>query len=153
AEKILITADALWENGFGVVFPELEGSNAFAEVAATLDMIATLNPDIVIPGHGAVFMYSAEVLARARGRLDYFVRSPIKHARHAAKVLIKFKLLEKQNLSVEELLRWAAETPYVMQIHMRFFESVPSNVWLNELLTELTSSGGVKRIGDRVFSD
>jgi hypothetical protein len=24
-----ISADALWENGFGVVFPELEGADAF----------------------------------------------------------------------------------------------------------------------------
>jgi hypothetical protein len=33
---VLISADALWENGFGVVFPELEGDDAFAIVAATL---------------------------------------------------------------------------------------------------------------------
>lgn len=153
AEKILISADALWENGFGVVFPELEGSDAFAEVAATLDMIAALKPDMIIPGHGAVFTYSAEVLARARGRLDYFVRSPIKHARHAAKVLIKFKLLEKKHLSIEELFRWATATPYVMQIHRTFFKTSPSSVWLNELLIELTASGAVKKVGNRVFSD
>ena len=35
--RTLISADALWENGFGVVFPELEGDAAFAEVGATLD--------------------------------------------------------------------------------------------------------------------
>lgn len=153
AQRILISADALWENGFGVVFPELEGSDAFAEVAATLDMIATLNPDIVIPGHGAAFMYSSEVWARARGRLDHFVQNPIKHARHAAKVLIKFKLLETINQSAEELLQWAATTPYVMQIHGRFFESTPSGVWLSELLAELAFSGGLKRVGDRILND
>jgi glyoxylase-like metal-dependent hydrolase (beta-lactamase superfamily II) len=37
--KILISADALWANGFGVVFPELEGVDAFHEVAQTLDLI------------------------------------------------------------------------------------------------------------------
>lgn len=35
--RVLISADALWENGFGVVFPELEGDDAFAQVGATLD--------------------------------------------------------------------------------------------------------------------
>ena len=30
--SILISADALWQNGFGVVFPELEGEAAFDEV-------------------------------------------------------------------------------------------------------------------------
>ena len=40
--RLLISADALWENGFGVVFPELEGDRAFAEVAAPLDVIEKL---------------------------------------------------------------------------------------------------------------
>jgi glyoxylase-like metal-dependent hydrolase (beta-lactamase superfamily II) len=31
---VLISADALWENGFGVVFPELEGEPGFDDVAA-----------------------------------------------------------------------------------------------------------------------
>ena len=30
-EGILVSADALWENGFGVIFPELEGESGFAE--------------------------------------------------------------------------------------------------------------------------
>ena len=55
AARVLISADALWERGFGVVFPELEGLDAFDEVAQTIDLIESLAPRIVIPGHGAVF--------------------------------------------------------------------------------------------------
>ena len=33
-DALLISGDALWENGFGVVFPELEGAEAFAAVAS-----------------------------------------------------------------------------------------------------------------------
>jgi glyoxylase-like metal-dependent hydrolase (beta-lactamase superfamily II) len=33
-DGVLISADALWGNGFGVVFPELDGEQAFDEVAA-----------------------------------------------------------------------------------------------------------------------
>ena len=29
--RVLISADALWERGFGVIFPELEGESGFAE--------------------------------------------------------------------------------------------------------------------------
>ncbi|MES2946215.1 MAG: MBL fold metallo-hydrolase, partial [Pseudomonadota bacterium] len=61
--KILISADALWESGFGVVFPELEGDNAFSDVAATFDIIENLSPAIVIPGHGSVFAYKPDILA------------------------------------------------------------------------------------------
>ena len=33
-ERILISADALWENGFGVIFPELDGESGFLEQRA-----------------------------------------------------------------------------------------------------------------------
>ncbi|MEN9587850.1 MAG: hypothetical protein RIT15_1425, partial [Pseudomonadota bacterium] len=42
--RTLISADSLWQNGFGVVFQELEGERAFDEVAQTLDVIERLNP-------------------------------------------------------------------------------------------------------------
>ena len=84
-QKILISGDALWENGFGVVFPELDGDNAFDQVSGTLDLIEELQPKIVIPGHGSVFLYKEENLITARQRLAAFVQDPVKHARHAVK--------------------------------------------------------------------
>lgn len=150
--KVLISADALWENGFGVVFPELEGANAFAEVAATLDMIEELSPKTVIPGHGRVFAYSPEVLARARQRLESFVRDPRKHARHAVKVLLKFKLLETQRQSFEEFAQWAIATPYFMQIRERFFEDAPIRPWIEELCAELIAAGVAKKVGGYILN-
>jgi glyoxylase-like metal-dependent hydrolase (beta-lactamase superfamily II) len=52
---ILISADALWEEGFGVIFPELWGESGFEEVAQTLDLIESLPVSLVIPGHGRPF--------------------------------------------------------------------------------------------------
>src|SRR2546429_9247765 len=85
--RSLISADALWENGFGVVFPEIEGLSAFDEVAATLDVIEGLAPLTIVPGHGGVFTGVAAALDTARRRLDGFVRAPERHALYAAKVL------------------------------------------------------------------
>jgi glyoxylase-like metal-dependent hydrolase (beta-lactamase superfamily II) len=65
SEKVLVSADALWQNGFGVIFPELEDDGGFAEAGATLDLIAGLDVRVVIPGHGAVFDDVAGALARA----------------------------------------------------------------------------------------
>lgn len=147
AERVLISADALWENGFGVVFPELEGVDAFAEVAATLDMIERLAPKTVIPGHGRVFAYTPEALARARQRLDAFVSNPVKHAHHAAKVLLKFKLLETQRQSFEGFAQWAARTPYFMLLNERFFGNVPVRPWIEQLCQELVSAGVARTEG------
>jgi len=66
--RTLISADALGEKGFGVVFPELEGESAFDAVATTFDLIERLGPRQVIPGHGSSSSYRSHVLTSARDR-------------------------------------------------------------------------------------
>ena len=97
-EGVLISGDALWENGFGVIFPELAGEPGFEEVGATLDLIASLEARVAIPGHGAVFGEVAQAVARARSRLDYLRADPVRNAENAVKVLLKFLLLERRAL-------------------------------------------------------
>jgi glyoxylase-like metal-dependent hydrolase (beta-lactamase superfamily II) len=121
ASRTLISADALWENGFGVVFPELEGEQAFDEVSATLDLIEALAPLTVVPGHGPVFVFSHAVMGRARRRLDSFALDPVRHAQHAGKVLLKFKLLEVQQQLRPDFMAWALSMPYMVKVHQRFF--------------------------------
>lgn len=138
---ILISADALWQNGFGVVFPELEGIQAFDEVGETLDLIEALEPKIVIPGHGPVFHDLKVALQHARSRLTQFRQSPEKHSRHAVKVLIKFRLLEWQRIERHELTEWAEKTPYLRQ-------SIPPEkdtaTWIGQLLQELERANALR---------
>jgi glyoxylase-like metal-dependent hydrolase (beta-lactamase superfamily II) len=148
--RVLISADALWENGFGVVFEELEGGRAFDAVAKTLDLIESLRPRVVIPGHGKVFTNVDQSLANARRRLDSFVREPAKHAMHAAKVLLKFKLLELQQLRVAEFAHWACATPYFGMVHRRWFCSVDIATWIEQLAEDLARSGAAVREGEYI---
>jgi glyoxylase-like metal-dependent hydrolase (beta-lactamase superfamily II) len=150
--RTLISADALWENGFGVVFPELEGDDAFEAVGATLDLIAQLSPITVIPGHGRVFPYSETVLERARTRLNAFITHPLKHARHAAKVLLKFKLLDVQQQDLDVFRDWALSTPYFEIVRSRFFPSVPASDWIDTLVEELQISGVARREGSNLVN-
>ncbi|WP_309683684.1 MBL fold metallo-hydrolase [Polaromonas sp.] len=152
ASRTLISADALWENGFGVVFPELEGVDAFSEVAATLGLIGRLNPAVIIPGHGRVFNYTPEVMAHARERLDFFVRHPVKHARHAVKALLKFKLLELQRCSFHEFAQWAESTAYFLQIRQTFFPELKVQPWITQLCAELVAAGVAKREGAYILN-
>lgn len=150
---VLISADALWENGFGVVFPELEGEHAFAEVAATLDVIEKLAPRIVIPGHGSTFSNVQLALKTARLRLQGFVDDPAKHARYAAKVLLKFKLLELQAWAMEALLKWAAETAYLPLVHQRWFADQMFNIWVKDQVNDLVRSGAARWTGDLLLNN
>ncbi|MDO9435894.1 MBL fold metallo-hydrolase [Hydrogenophaga sp.] len=150
--RLLISADALWENGFGVVFPELEGIAAFDEVADTLCLIEELAPTTVIPGHGSVFVDVDAALARARSRLEQFIANPNKHRRHALKVLIKFKLLEWQSVSMDTLHAWARSTWYFTNAMPSecITDVVQSREWLLSLLSELERSQALSIDGDLV---
>ena len=108
---ILISADALWEDGFGAIFPELWGESGFEEVAQTLDLIESLSISLVIPGHGKPFTDAAKSIATARSRLDYLAADPERNARHGAKVLLKYKLIEWRSKDLNEVVVWICNTP------------------------------------------
>jgi glyoxylase-like metal-dependent hydrolase (beta-lactamase superfamily II) len=147
-DGVLVSADALWENGFGVVFPELEGASAFDDVAATLDQIEALPVAWVVPGHGAPFQDVAGALGRARERLHAWRRDPARHARHAAKVLLKYHLLEEQRQSVTRLHLWVGSTPLVREIWTRLGCPRRSlHAWCDELVDELVAQGAAARDG------
>jgi glyoxylase-like metal-dependent hydrolase (beta-lactamase superfamily II) len=144
---VLVSADALWGNGFGVVFSELAGEGGFDEVGATLDLIESLNSKVVIPGHGAPFTDVAEALARARSRLSSFQREPKRHARHAAKVLLKYHLMEVQSQPLAALLQWAQGTAQMQQIAPVLAQAsggegpAMATDWIEALLHELVGAG------------
>lgn len=151
-ERILISADALWEHGFGVVFPEIENRPAFAEVRATLDLIATLKPVLVIPGHGAPFTDADAALERAYRRLDGYEAAPDRHGWYAGKVLAKFHLLEVQQQPLPELLDWLAHTPYFRRIHERYFADADYGAWSQRVVDELERAGAVEVRDGVVFN-
>ena len=141
--RLLMSADALWQNGFGVVFPELVGVDAFDEVAQTLDLIERLNPVTIIPGHGSVFTEVAPALALARSKLEGFAKNPEKHARYGAKVLLKFKLLEWGQISRADFDAWSEQVPYLGDLHARFGMGHDRKTWLDMMLAELERSGAM----------
>ncbi len=150
--RILISADALWASGFGVVFPELEGESGFDEVHATLLLIERLQPAIVIPGHGPVFANQrvSDALRLAHTRLEQFVSNPARHRRHALKVLIKFKLLEWKRCRLGVLTEWFMRSAYFRRI-AEIDSSEPMAQILDDLLIDLQRSGALQLDGDWVF--
>jgi glyoxylase-like metal-dependent hydrolase (beta-lactamase superfamily II) len=106
ANGVVITADALWQRGFGVIFPELDGEDAFDDAGKVLDLIESLQARVAIPGHGAPFTDLPAALAYARQRLAGFRAEPQRHGRYAMKALLKFHLLEEQQQSWPNLLQW-----------------------------------------------
>lgn len=152
ANGLLISADALWENGFGVVFPELEGEQAFDDVGAVLDMIERLPVQLVLPGHGGVFSDVPAALARARSRLAAFKADPKRHARYAAKVLVSYHLMEVQGETLAQLREWVARTRLFSIVWQRVgqAEAATPGEWGEALSRELVASGAARLAGDRI---
>lgn len=150
--RTLISADALWERGFGVVFPQLDGDDAFAEVADTLDVIEALRPALVIPGHGGPFVDVAQALAVARKRLQGFVANPHRHLHYAAKVLLKFKLLEVQAIEQQALQQWVQGTPYFWSMLATLFDGIDVGQAVDHLIADLVRSGAAVVEGTTVYN-
>ena len=127
-EGILISGDALWQNGFGVIFPELAGEPGFDDVRATLELIAALGAQVVIPGHGAPFTDVEAALQRAHGRLDYLSADPVRNAENGIKVLLKFLLLERRRIAVAEIERLFGTLPLLVCARERFLPRAPAEL-------------------------
>jgi glyoxylase-like metal-dependent hydrolase (beta-lactamase superfamily II) len=140
-DGILISSDAMWENGFGVVFPEIEGIEAFDEVEATLRIIEQLEPKLILPGHGSAFTDISGALKRARARLEQFRGAPEKHALYAAKVLLKFKLLELQQVAYADFIAWATSASYLHLLQATYAKAMNFDAWILEMCKSLEKSG------------
>lgn len=139
---VLITGDALWENGLGAMFPLPSLDDALNAATSTLNRIEALAPRWVIPGHGAPFRDAASAIARARRRLDTFAADPVKNARHVLKALFSFALLAKQRMRSIDVPRYFAEVPCYGDLSERFLGKPTSDV-AHDLVEELVTVGAV----------
>ena len=120
-KRILISGDALWENGFGVIFPELLGqADGLASTQETLEMLARLPIDIVIPGHGAPFTTVDAAFERAFRRLASFRNNIEQLAWHAIKVIVSFAMMEKRQLPKEDFAAFVLGLPFAVDVNARF---------------------------------
>ena len=120
-KRILISGDALWENGFGVIFPELLGeADGLSSTRATLEMLSRLPLAAIIPGHGSPFAAVDAVFERAFRRLDSFSANIDKLAWHAIKVIVSFAMLEKRRLPSADFPAFVLALPFAVDVNCRY---------------------------------
>jgi glyoxylase-like metal-dependent hydrolase (beta-lactamase superfamily II) len=122
-KRILISGDALWQDGFGIVFGELLGDpDALPATRRTLEMISRLAIDVVIPGHGKPFDDVEGALARAFRRLEAFESDTARLARNALRACFTFNLLDLQRLRLDELPSYLEGIPFFVTARKRISE-------------------------------
>jgi glyoxylase-like metal-dependent hydrolase (beta-lactamase superfamily II) len=118
-QRILISGDALWQDGFGIIFGEILGrKEALPATRATLEMIGRLAVDIVIPGHGAPFDDIDAAMARAMRRLESFEADSTRVGRNAVRACFTFNLLDLQRLREDELPAYLKSVPFFDHVNV-----------------------------------
>ncbi|WP_300454822.1 MBL fold metallo-hydrolase [Accumulibacter sp.] len=148
--RLLISGDALWRNGFGVIFSELlghpEDAGGLKAAHETLDQLARLPVDLVIPGHGAPFVEVDDAFERAYRKLAAFEQDVELLARHALKVILVFALLERRQLARAELPEFLAGLSFCQSVNARYLQH--SNDFLAHwLVRDLIRGGALKDQG------
>ncbi len=143
----LISADALWEKGFGIIFSELVGEPGFARQQATLALISQLAPRLVIPGHGAPFTEVEAALATAQSRIQWLMDDPKRNADNAIKALLAFKLMAHQRLSLADIAHLIQQSQIFNTVMKAHYPDDPA--LLGELFAQqLVRVGAAQRDGD-----
>ena len=119
-KRILISGDALWQDGFGIIFGELMGrKDALPATRSTLEMIGRLGVDIVIPGHGAPFDDFDDALSRAFRRLASFEADSTRVGRNAVRACFTFNLLDLERLREDDLPSYLKSVPFFDSVNQR----------------------------------
>jgi glyoxylase-like metal-dependent hydrolase (beta-lactamase superfamily II) len=144
-ERILISGDALWEHGFGIVLPDPPGGLQAAH--ETLERIGALGARLVIPGHGTPFSDAAAAVDRSLSRLRALQSDPLRAVRSVLKAMFSFSLLERARVPLAEISPWLRGIPMYREYNERYLHLPPDRLaqWL---VGELEKAGAVRREGE-----
>ena len=141
---VLISGDALWQNGFGIVLPGPDKDGRLAATRATLDTIARLPVRVVIPGHGQPFSEVGPALERSLQRLAAFERDELRMVRHVLKVMFVFSLMDRRRLGVDELGGYLESVPLYADFN-RLYLQLDRTALADLIVGDLERSGAIRR--------
>jgi glyoxylase-like metal-dependent hydrolase (beta-lactamase superfamily II) len=144
---ILVSGDALWQNGFGFVMPAEFDPDALPATRATLEMLAKLRIRIVIPGHGEPFTDVGAAIERAFGRLASFEADPMRMARYAMKALFAFALLDHQRIPAADVPAYVDRVEIYRDFNAHYFRLSPTE-FANWLIDSVRQAGALEVDGD-----
>lgn len=147
--RLLISGDALWENGFGVLLPGEDRALRIEATRRTLDTISALEPRRVIPGHGRTFGDVPRALERAYARLDALAADELRMARAVLKTMFMFALLDRNGMPAHALPGYLENTGLYAEFNRRYFGWTAQRL-AEMLVGELDRAGAVEIAGGTI---
>ncbi len=141
-EGILVSGDALWARGFGVVLAD--PPDALSAARRTLESISRLDLRLVIPGHGAPFTDVRGALSASFARLDALESDPGRLARSVLKTMLSFSLLERGPMPEGAVRALVSSAPIYAEYNERFL-GLPAERLFDTLVQDLQRGGVLVR--------
>lgn len=111
--RVLICADALWENDCGILNMVVHGRAALETAVATVQRLMTYDVAVAIPGHGRLIADVTQNLEAVARRLARFRREPSQLAWHFVRRVTMFNVLRFQPLNRETLAQNTLAWPWL----------------------------------------
>ncbi len=147
--RILISADALWENGFGFVLPQAIDPKPLAAQRATFARLAQLDVALVIPGHGPMFTDFTGALKRAREKLEAFAQDDMKIVRNVTKGMFIYSMMWRGTMALSSLTDYVASVGVHREYNAQFFK-MSDEAYAQWLIDEAVRAGKIRVMGDTI---
>ncbi len=149
--RILISADALWENGFGFVVPRAIDPKPLAAQRATFKRLTELDVALVIPGHGRMFTDFTGSLKRASEKLEAFAQDDMKIARNVVKGMFIYSMMWRGQLERSALTEYVGSVGVHRDYNALFFR-MSDDAFADWLLAEALRADKVRVAGNFLYS-
>jgi hydroxyacylglutathione hydrolase len=146
-ERLLFSADALWENDLALTTTAVEGEGSLDTLRASLDRLEGLEVGRVLPGHGRPFTAFREALAEARKRLRRLQDDPRAQGTALLRKMVIFQLLIYQGetgIAVEEYRRLATRGEWFRDAKERFLGGGDADAAFRATIDDLVRKGAVR---------
>ena len=141
--RILISADALWENSSGFVPPQAIDPKPLAAQRATFARFAELDVALVIPGHGPMFTDYSGALKRASDKLELFATDDMRIAKNVVKGMFIYAMTWRGGMPVADLPAYVARIGVHRDYNAQFFK-MSDEAFADWLLGEAVRAGKVR---------
>ena len=149
--RVLISADALWENGFGFVVPQAIDPRPLAAQRASFKRLAELDVALVIPGHGPMFTDFSGALKRASDKLEAFAADDMRIVRNVVKGMFIYSLMWREEMLLADLPNYVSRIGVHRDYNAQFFK-MSDEAFADWLVAEALRAGKARVDGGRLVS-
>ena len=149
--RILISADALWENSSGFVPPQAIDPKPLAAQRATFKRLAELDVGLVIPGHGPMFTDYSGALKRAGEKLELFAANDLRIAKNVVKTMFIYAIMWRGGMLLSAIPAYLNRVGVHRDYNAQFFK-FSNDAFAAWMIKETTQSGKLQLDGDRLIA-